>query len=358
MNRRQYIPQSNNSRCGFTLVELLVVIAIIGILVALLLPAVQAAREAARRTQCTNQVKQLALSFHNHHDTYRHLPSGGWWVTFLGYPEYGNGKNQPGGWMYNILPFMEEQALHDIGKGATTVAARRAATKQRVQSPFSGMTCPSRRSANLFDFTSSGLNYVDCDPFQQCSKTDYAANAGDMIVSEPSAGVPYTVTTYQEGLNNDWKLLKWTRVKYNNGVQSGTESLRDGTGIIYTHSEVSFRRVVDGTSKTYMVGEKYMSTDNYDDGLDAGDNEPAFAGGNADTLRVTAMVTTGNIKLALGTDQPGSSDSKGEYIFGSAHAGGFNMAMCDGSVSLVQFDIDPHVHRVAGHRSDGDSQTN
>ncbi len=87
MNRRQYIPQLNNTRRGFTLVELLVVIAIIGILVALLLPAVQAAREAARRTQCTNQLKQLAISFHNHHDTYRHLPSGGWWVTFLGWQE-------------------------------------------------------------------------------------------------------------------------------------------------------------------------------------------------------------------------------------------------------------------------------
>src|SRR5882762_2665231 len=109
---------------AFTLVELLVVIAIIGILVALLLPAIQAAREAARRSQCTNQLRQLAIAFHNHHDTHKHLPTGGWAFTWLGYPEYGFGKNQPGGWMYNILPYMEEQNLHDIGKSATTAAAR------------------------------------------------------------------------------------------------------------------------------------------------------------------------------------------------------------------------------------------
>ena len=109
--------KTSRSRAAFTLVELLVVIAIIGILVALLLPAIQAAREASRRTQCTNQLRQLAISFHNHHDTHKHLPTGGWRWTWLGYPEYGYGREQPGGWMYNILQFMEESALHDYGTG-------------------------------------------------------------------------------------------------------------------------------------------------------------------------------------------------------------------------------------------------
>src|ERR1700704_1172169 len=91
-------------RRGFTLVELLVVIAIIGILVALLLPAVQSAREAARRTQCTNNLKNLAIGLHNYHDTYKAFPPGfdfgDWWVATWG-------------WSYHTLPFIEERALHD-----------------------------------------------------------------------------------------------------------------------------------------------------------------------------------------------------------------------------------------------------
>ena len=181
-------PLKARAPAGFTLVELLVVIAIIGILVALLLPAIQAAREAARRTQCTNQLKQLALAFHNHHDTHKHLPTGGWQFGWLGYPDYGYGKNQPGGWMYNILPYIEEQNLHDIGKGATTVAAIRAATKQRVQSPFEGMNCPTRRRANVYPFISSGVTFALTDDFSVCSKTDYAANVGDMVSPELNGG--------------------------------------------------------------------------------------------------------------------------------------------------------------------------
>src|SRR5207247_3845548 len=107
----------SRSRDGFTLVELLVVIAIIGVLVALLLPAVQAAREAARRMQCQNNLKQFGLAFQNHHDTIKHLPTNGYVCSCVGDPDLGFGIDQPGGWSFNILPFCEQKAIYDMAAG-------------------------------------------------------------------------------------------------------------------------------------------------------------------------------------------------------------------------------------------------
>jgi prepilin-type N-terminal cleavage/methylation domain-containing protein len=139
----------HRERRGFTLVELLVVIAIIGILIALLLPAIQAAREAARRAQCANNLKQLGQGWISHLDAQKFFPSSGWGLYWVGNPDLGFGKKQPGGWTYNILPYIEQRQLHDLGKGQGT-AAKRAGARQVCRTPLSVMNCPTRRRAMCF----------------------------------------------------------------------------------------------------------------------------------------------------------------------------------------------------------------
>ncbi len=121
-------------RSGFTLVELLVVIAIIGILVGLLLPAVQMARESARRTQCTNNLKNVGLAFQNHEGTYKVLPTSGYdssqlpWFSGTGAPAGTGspytGDKQLGGWAYQILPFMEQGNVYNPSSATTLSPAR------------------------------------------------------------------------------------------------------------------------------------------------------------------------------------------------------------------------------------------
>jgi len=134
----------SRSRAGFTLVELLVVIAIIGILVALLLPAVQAAREAARRMQCGNNLKQIGIALHNYHDTYKALPPG--WLTKRSNPTTCLPNENFWHWGALILPFMEQQPLHqllNVGNISLTQAGNTPAILAAMQQPIAGYRCPS-----------------------------------------------------------------------------------------------------------------------------------------------------------------------------------------------------------------------
>lgn len=337
---------------GFTLVELLVVIAIIGILVSLLLPAVQAAREAARRTQCVNRLKQIGLAWHNHHDTHKHFPSGGWGWLWVGDSDRGPGDKQPGGWAWQILPFMEDQVLYDSASDGQpdliTADQRNKMAKLLETAVMPGFNCPSRRVAAVLphNVEGAGQTYVkNSARFVLCARSDYSANAGDR--TQFWGAGPQMPETMIEGD---------TKAK---GLKS--EEIKSITGICYTRSEITFNQITDGTSKCYLVGEKALNPDFYEGpittgGIVTGDNaddHSLFTGDDFDThcwAYVAPAPSTNRIDAV--PDTPGASQ---RWHFGSAHPGGWNIVLCDGSVRVMSFDLDPVMHMRLANRGDGET---
>jgi prepilin-type N-terminal cleavage/methylation domain-containing protein len=169
------------SRRGFTIVELLVVIAIIGLLIAMLIPAVQAVRESARKMQCRNHLKQLAMAVLLHEQTHHHFPTGGWDWSWSGDPNRGFKHQQPGGWFYNILPYMEQQPLHDLGRGLKG-DEKMTAHAQRIETLVTGGLCPSRRAEPIYPHHGPPQNgqVVNAGLYHVSSRIDYAINVGSV----------------------------------------------------------------------------------------------------------------------------------------------------------------------------------
>ena len=326
----------SKSRRGFTLVELLVVIAIIAMLVTLLLPAVQSAREAARRTQCINNLKNIGLGSLNHESAHGYLPSGGWGFGWIGDPDRGYGEDQPGGWMYNILAFIEEQALRDIGKGLPDRDKRRALGVQLATTPVTTYSCPSRRDAVARTFR----NY---DPWRNAytsrlpvtARGDYAFNGGS-----GEDGAAYGPGSYEEG-DGDYEWMKENICRPSERIP-GCTSQGTLNGICFQISILSLRQIEDGTSKTYLGGEKYLMPDHYETGESWGDDASYYTGVDHDNLRWAGLPPL--------RDQPGVRSPK---VYGSAHPSGFHTVMVDGSVSSQSYTIDRLVHKANANRRDG-----
>ena len=278
-----------SARAQFTLVELLVVIAIIGILIALLLPAIQAARESARITQCKNNLKQIGLAFQVHNSTNKQFPTGGWGWNWTGDPDQGFSKLQPGGWAYNILPFMEEKAIHDLGKGQPP-ATKPQALGQQVGSRLRGFACPSRRSEfSLFPFNLGGAgsqygNFI-VPANGKVVRMDYAANAGGMLLRQQ---LPNGVEVGGGPATDAASMSAF--VSSPNPCENPSDS-HYATGIVYMQSAIRQKDITDGLSKTYAVGEKFELIDQYGTGNDPADNEWMFVGYDNDTNRSSQPIS-------------------------------------------------------------------
>jgi prepilin-type N-terminal cleavage/methylation domain-containing protein/prepilin-type processing-associated H-X9-DG protein len=326
----------NHKSPGFTLVELLVVITIIAILIALLLPAVQAAREAARQVQCRNNLKQLGLGWLGHENAQGFLPAGGWSFRWIGDPSRGFDKKQPGGWAFNILPYIEQQSLHDLGSSTgMTAPAGRALTIQTVLPVFN---CPTRRRALAYPYADAAeLFYNIALPAPAVvARSDYAACGGEADHSRRLSSGPRSLESADSWSESDWQT----------NCPSGYASTTMGTSWIRSMCKIA--DIPDGASNTYLIGERYIWPDHYQDGKWWADDQCRDAGYDYDNTRFTNKDSSGTFVPM--SDQAGVDHG---YAFGSAHANAFQMAFCDGSVQMIDYAIDPETHRRLGNRRDG-----
>ena len=299
------VPLSRSGRSGFTLIELLVVIAIIAVLVGLLLPAVQQAREAARRSQCTNNFKQIGLAFQNHEEIHKVLTSGGHsWMDNRNFNALGNPegpKLQNWGWCYQLLPFLEKKVLW-VNPSDAVVAAYHVTV----------YSCPSLE-IRTFPYGNA------LSPIR--AQSDYSGNGGTWGVNAPN-GPPSNAcdgALRPQGLN------------------------------------ASFPKLTDGLSTTMFAAEKYLDGSgprcNDDQGwTDGWDNDTiCFSHGQGGA----ASPPLPPYKFGTYTATLGSCGS----YFGSSHTGGMMCVFCDGSAKKISFSVNAAIFEKVLSGTDGKAYT-
>jgi len=295
--------RSNIRQRGFTLVELLVVIAIIGILVALLLPAIQMAREAARRTQCNNNLKQIGLALHAYHDTHQRMPPG--WIAQHPTTRQPYWLGQPGwGWAARLLPFIEQQNvsqnLIDFDRPITDPINDEARLAN-----IPTYRCPSDTGEQSFTL-----------PAGPMPSPNYATGYSDTVV--PTANYIGVFGTIQ--------ML--------NACGGGGDCI--GNGSLVFRKGFRFADLLDGTSQTFVVGERNSK---YSPSIWLG----VVAGAAHAPGRITAVAST-----------PPNSAQGAPFTFSSYHPAGTNFLAADGSVKLVNESIERAFYHALCTRAEGD----
>jgi prepilin-type processing-associated H-X9-DG protein len=334
-----------------TLVELLVVVAILAVLIALLMPAVQGARESARMLQCRNNLAQIAKGFASHEQSVGTFPSGGWGVRWVGDADRGLGPSQPGGWIYSLLPFVEQQRLWELpadGQPDALTTVQRENALRLVTTPLPLLHCPSRRPAQLYPSTWQAYanitwNAIGGLSLGNLAHTDYCASAGSRDMCAGSDGprtsdpLPRRMFPPEPPADSDIWLS-------NSNAEPAAKRF-NGNGVVYQHSGVKPAHVRDGLSFTILVGEKYINPSQYLTGADQSDNENAYVGDDRDTL----CSCDG---LATNAPRQDSLRWASRYFFGSPHSQGSIYAFGDGSVRTVSYDVDLEMMRRMVVRND------
>ncbi len=278
---------------GLTLIELLVVIAIISILVALLLPAVQAAREAGRRVKCKNNLKQLALAAHFYHDINKQFPPGYVWTNDVD----GTGWS----WAAHVLPFLDRSAEHgeiDFNRFIYGYSGGNDPNRRIAGMALPAFRCPSETGPEyvLVNFITPFLRYPP--PYQPPPSPQPA---------------PHTLVTFKMGASN-----------YAGMKDVGVDAFVD-TGVIFPNSGISFNEILDGLSNTLALGEVTV---------DATLPHASMWAGTPNTMFPGSLATTRTGPNS--TPQPNDL----RRIFGSRHVGGAHFAYCDGSIHFINATID------------------
>jgi prepilin-type N-terminal cleavage/methylation domain-containing protein/prepilin-type processing-associated H-X9-DG protein len=311
--------QLYRGRAAFTLIELLVVIAIIAILIGMLLPAVQKVREAAARTKCQNNLKQIGLALHNHHSEYGHFPPGyGSAPAVLPPPGDAGGDTGPGwGWAAHLLPYLEQDPLcRQIDfKLDITNPAHADARKQAV--PV--FRCPS----------------------------DSPVPAGETFaVTFATPGTPIAVA-----FSNYAAMF---------GTGEASEDPAHGNGVFYRNSKVNVLQITDGTSQTLAVGERSASRvwGTWTGSVTGAETPPAPGSPSTVTEEGPALVLGHTGEPLPGPDYSDihTPNSAGAHVddFTSRHPQGVNMLMADGSVRMLTDSINPATWVGLGTRAGGE----
>jgi prepilin-type N-terminal cleavage/methylation domain-containing protein/prepilin-type processing-associated H-X9-DG protein len=292
----------SDSRYGFTLIELLVVIAIIGVLIALLLPAVQAAREAARRTQCVNNLKQLALAIHSYHNTHSVMPLG----SFKLPPPVGGDPCKGGheaGIFVALLPFLDQSPLFNA-----------------FNSSIHYETAPNST------VNGTGLSVLWCPSDSLASQSD-----------SKHFGWPIHFTSYMGSSGT------WNSPPENRGptctLQNFQRLLGQANGVLYYYSSVRIASVTDGTSNTFLFGEHAYGKNPV---IELPDWNWWFSGNYGDTIFTTMfpMNPLGKIPDVPNQTLYGIDINPSIQAASSYHPGGAHFAFCDGGVRFVKETID------------------
>ena len=319
-------------RTAFTIVELLVAVAIISVLIALLLPAIQAAREASRRSHCANNLRQVGVALLLFHDQVGEFPTGGWGHQWIGVQDRGAGKRQPGGWIYSLLPYLEQANLHR--KGAHSAGEE---DESLLEQPLPVFNCPTRRPLRTWPVSNKYAYMSQLKPAgsaELVGRGDYAINGG--ATKAQSFKGPDSIAI------GDSSTYSWPNPA---GIQG--QPTTPFSGISHIRMAMQLARIEDGSSNTYLVGEKYLDPVHYDDGESPGDNESLYNGFCSDNHRFTEL----DLQPAADGSLP-FDDLRSQYRFGSSHANGLHIASCDGAVRFVSFDIEPKAFFFGGHVAD------